>query len=65
MPTIHYPPPAFSLADAARIAQSHFGIDGVVTPLPGERDLNFRVDVEGASYVLKICLLYTSPSPRD
>ena len=54
MPTIHYPPPAFSLADAARIAQSHFGIDGVVTPLPGERDLNFRVDAEGASYVLKI-----------
>ena len=31
MPTIHYPPPAFTLADAVRIAQTNFGIDGVVT----------------------------------
>lgn len=54
MPTIHYPPPAFSLEEAARIAQTHFGIDGSVTPLPGERDLNFRIDAPGGSYVLKI-----------
>lgn len=39
MPTIHYPPPAFSLADAARIAQSHFGIDGVVTLRSGARQV--------------------------
>ncbi len=54
MPTIHYLPPAFSLTEAARIAQTHFDIDGVVTALPGERDLNFRVDAPGVSYVLKI-----------
>ncbi len=54
MPTVHFAPPAFSLDDAARIARDEFGIAGVISALPGERDLNFRVDAPVASYVLKI-----------
>ena len=54
MPIIHSPRPVFSLADAARIARARFGIGGDVAELPGERDLNFRIDSAGASYVLKI-----------
>ncbi len=54
MPRIHNPPPAFSPADAARIARERFGLEGAVLPLPGEHDLNFRIDAGGASYVLKI-----------
>ena len=63
MPTIHFPRPEFSPTDAARIAHDRFGLDGEITPLPGERDLNFRLDRSdssepsggsGASFVLKI-----------
>lgn len=56
-PAIHSPRPEFALADARRIARERFGLEGQVVALPGERDLNFRIDSEdgsGASFVLKI-----------
>lgn len=40
--------------DAARIAREHYGIDAVATPLPGELDLNFRLEAGGERYVLKL-----------
>jgi 4-aminobutyrate aminotransferase-like enzyme/Ser/Thr protein kinase RdoA (MazF antagonist) len=49
------PPPAFVLADAERIARRVFGISGSLTPLPSERDLNFRLDDrQGRSFLLKL-----------
>ncbi len=41
-------------AEAERIARQAFGVDGRATALPGERDLNFRIDVADAAYVLKV-----------
>ena len=43
-----------SIADAAHIARTHFGIDGTATPLAGEFDHNFHIDTGGCAYVLKI-----------
>jgi 4-aminobutyrate aminotransferase-like enzyme/Ser/Thr protein kinase RdoA (MazF antagonist) len=47
--------PTLTLADAARIAEQHFGIAGNVTDLLGERDRNFKVATEtGKAFVLKV-----------
>jgi len=47
--------PRFDAAAAARIAREVFAIDGEATPLPSERDQNFRLDARtGACFVLKI-----------
>ncbi|MBX7213414.1 MAG: aminotransferase class III-fold pyridoxal phosphate-dependent enzyme [Thermoflexales bacterium] len=54
MPTIHYPRPAFTLADAARIAREYYALEGAVTELPGERDLNFRIQTAAGAFTLKI-----------
>lgn len=54
MPEIHTPPPAFSTTDARRIAREHFALAPTIVPLPGERDLNFRLAAAGECYVLKI-----------
>jgi len=49
------PRPAFTLADAARIAASAFGISGDPAPLHSERDLNFRVaGPAGRVFLLKL-----------
>src|SRR5437867_1252025 len=49
------PPPAIGLAKAEEISERLFGIVGALTPLPSERDLNFRVDdARGASFLLKL-----------
>lgn len=46
---------------AAELIHSHFGIKGSVSTLPGELELNFKVDSDkGRTYVLKI-----SPATRD
>ncbi len=46
---------------AAELIHSHFGIKGSITTLPGELDLNFKVNSDqGKTYVLKI-----SPTTRD
>ncbi len=39
---------------AATWAQQHYGITGTLTPLPGELDLNFRIDTPAHTYLLKI-----------
>ena len=42
------------MIDPARVARELYGLDAVATPLPGERDLNFRLDAGGIRYVLKL-----------
>jgi 4-aminobutyrate aminotransferase-like enzyme/Ser/Thr protein kinase RdoA (MazF antagonist) len=39
---------------AARIVTEVYGVEGSVSPLPSERDQNFRVSSHGEKYVLKI-----------
>jgi 4-aminobutyrate aminotransferase-like enzyme/Ser/Thr protein kinase RdoA (MazF antagonist) len=47
--------PAYSAADAGAIARDLFGVEGEASPLPSERDQNFRVDTaHGETFVLKI-----------
>jgi 4-aminobutyrate aminotransferase-like enzyme/Ser/Thr protein kinase RdoA (MazF antagonist) len=49
------PPPLFEVREAAGIARRVFGLEGSLTSLPSERDLNFRLDDErGRSLLLKI-----------
>ena len=48
-------PPAFSNADAAKIAVGHYGINAQIRPLVSERDQNFALSTaDGTRYVLKI-----------
>jgi Ser/Thr protein kinase RdoA (MazF antagonist) len=48
-------PPALGIDDAAKIAAQEWRLDGELTPLHGERDLNFRLsDASADRYVLKI-----------
>ena len=50
------PAAAVSGDDAVAIARESYGLDVRATPLPGERDLNFRLDDDagGARFVLKL-----------
>jgi 4-aminobutyrate aminotransferase-like enzyme/Ser/Thr protein kinase RdoA (MazF antagonist) len=49
------PPPLFDVLEAAGIARRVFCMEGSLTALPSERDLNFRlVDERGRSFLLKI-----------
>lgn len=46
--------PKVSSAEAERLAAQYWGVVGVATPLPGERDENFRLDTPSSgSFVLK------------
>jgi hydroxylysine kinase len=48
-------PPAFSAAQAAKIALDQYGIEGVSRPLVSERDQNFKLHCpDGRRFVLKI-----------
>ena len=48
-------PPSFSLTQASALLSEHYGIEGLLEPLPSERDQNFRVTTHDATrYVLKI-----------
>ena len=47
-------PPHLGQAEALDLAESHFGVTGDLLALTSERDLNFRLTTEGASYVLKL-----------
>ena len=47
-------PPAFGEAAARQILRDGFGRDGMLTPLAGERDQNFRVDAPDGRFLLKI-----------
>jgi 4-aminobutyrate aminotransferase-like enzyme/Ser/Thr protein kinase RdoA (MazF antagonist) len=47
--------PTVTCWEAEQLLREHYGIEGVVDPLPSDRDQNFRVAVGGtARYVLKI-----------
>ena len=47
--------PRFSIDEARRIAQNLYGIQGALTPLTSERDLNFLLHIEtGHEFVIKI-----------
>ncbi|MGY8747040.1 MAG: aminotransferase class III-fold pyridoxal phosphate-dependent enzyme [Pirellulales bacterium] len=46
--------PSFSLDDAASIAREHFGIFGIATQLPSERDQNFKITSKASEFVIKI-----------
>src|ERR1051325_6392931 len=49
------PPPAFDPSEVARIADRAFGVSGSLSPLPSERDQNFRIeDALGRSYLLQL-----------
>ncbi len=49
------PPPELTTDAAEAAAQRLFGVTGRATPLPSERDQNFRIDAEdGTRFVLKV-----------
>ena len=55
--------PSIDLGAAARILRDRWGIDGVLRPLPSERDRNFAVAVDGSDrYVLKVSNTTEDPS---
>jgi 4-aminobutyrate aminotransferase-like enzyme/Ser/Thr protein kinase RdoA (MazF antagonist) len=51
--------PRWTPDEAGRIARDVFGVDGEVSPLPSERDQNFRI---GADHVLKVANSGESPT---
>jgi len=48
------PPPCLDPDTLARLARDHWGVDGWLTRLVSERDLNHRLDTDSASYTLKL-----------
>ncbi len=49
--------PALDAGVALQLLREHFGVDGGLSPLPSERDQNFRVTTaDGTRYVLKLAL---------
>ncbi len=55
--------PRFSLEEAQAIANEHFGIQGIASILPSERDQNFKIDADDLAFVLKVANPDT-PLPR-
>jgi 4-aminobutyrate aminotransferase-like enzyme/Ser/Thr protein kinase RdoA (MazF antagonist) len=52
---MHAAPPQLTVAEAEGVALRHFGHRGRAHPLPGERDQNFRLEMEGeAPLLLKV-----------
>ena len=52
---LNFNPARFPLGRLADFAREHWGVEGELTPLDGERDQNHRVNTaDGASYVLKV-----------
>jgi len=58
-------PPVFGAAAASKAAQQFWGIEGRFTPLTSERDVNFRVETENGSFVLKLANPAESPEVTD
>ncbi len=53
--SLEQPAPAVSLAQAAGLAGTHFGLRGAITQLAGERDRNFKIrEADGRIWVLKV-----------
>ncbi len=54
--------PELDIADAAEAIREHYGLEGTLTPLKGERDLNFRLETAaGERFVVKV----SSPDEVD
>src|SRR6185295_11947047 len=52
---LNFNPPTFPLGQLRECAREHWGLEGELTPLDGERDQNHRITTaDGASYVLKV-----------
>ncbi|WP_343598569.1 aminotransferase [Pseudomonas sp.] len=49
------PGPSLSEAQAHALLQAHYGLDGELTALGSQQDLNFRVDAAPGRFVLKAC----------
>ena len=45
-----------------RVAREHWGLVGSLSPLPGERDWNYRLDAEGVDAVAGMAV-YTGALP--
>jgi 4-aminobutyrate aminotransferase-like enzyme/Ser/Thr protein kinase RdoA (MazF antagonist) len=59
-------PPTFSLAEIERLAATHFGLAGEISPLYSERDQNLRLrEATGAEWVLKIASIEEDPAVVD
>ncbi len=48
------PPPVLSAEHALALVQTHWGLDGTLSPLTSERDLNFRLTTPQARHVVKL-----------
>src|SRR5688500_11250176 len=52
---LNFNPARFPLGRLADFAREHWGVEGELSPLDGERDQNTQVNTaDGASYVLKV-----------
>ncbi len=60
-----HPAPAYGLDELAAIALEHFGLDGTVEPLDGERDQNARLSAACGTYVVKVANLAEDPGTLD
>jgi 4-aminobutyrate aminotransferase-like enzyme/Ser/Thr protein kinase RdoA (MazF antagonist) len=49
------PSPSLSEAQAHALLQTHYGLDGDLSALGSQQDLNFRVDAAQGRFVLKAC----------
>ncbi len=57
--------PRFGQEEAARLARELYGLEGRARELPSERDQNFLLVTDGASYVLKIAAAAEPPAVLD
>src|SRR3954471_5855367 len=54
LPVVPCHPQRMNAAEAETIARELYGLDARATALPGERDLNFRLEAASSRYVLKV-----------
>ncbi|MEV0347369.1 aminotransferase class III-fold pyridoxal phosphate-dependent enzyme [Nonomuraea sp. NPDC050680] len=60
------PSPGGELEQAAALVRDLYGLEGRLTPLPGEKDRNFRLSTAGGQrYVLKLHAPDTDPAELD
>ena len=61
-----YSSPGFTPAEIGAAVSAHYGFDGTLTPLPSERDQNFRLDTPvGDRFVVKIANVGEDPAILD
>ena len=66
MATMVAHPVAVDVADAEKLARTHYGLRATATRLTGERDENFKLsDADGSQYVLKISNAAEDPAISD